>query len=112
MLAVEAGDGSYVLDRGALRSDLPTYWVDGGVCRVLDVAMCNLTISLAQPSDMSTFARVQIEQGELISSAVGGYFNVSQRIYFSNFSAHADGERRGLDRIGGWHRRGLGETRL
>ena len=28
------------------------------------------------------------------------------------FSAHADGERRGLDRVGGWHRKGLGETHL
>ena len=27
-------------------------------------------------------------------------------------SAHADGERRGLDRIGGERRKGLGETRL
>ena len=29
-----------------------------------------------------------------------------------DFSAYADGEHRGLDRIGGWHREGLGETRL
>ena len=31
---------------------------------------------------------------------------------FTNFSANADGERRGLDRIEGRHRIGLGETRL
>ena len=29
-----------------------------------------------------------------------------------NVSAHADGKRGGLDRIGGWHWKGLGETRL
>ena len=34
------------------------------------------------------------------------------RPIFCNLSAHADGERRGLDRIGGWHRKGLGETCL
>ena len=33
-------------------------------------------------------------------------------LFLDNFSAHADGERRGLDRLGGWHRKGLGETRL
>ena len=31
---------------------------------------------------------------------------------FNNFSAHADGERRGLDRIGGQRRKGLGEAHL
>ena len=30
------------------------------------------------------------------------------RSIFKHFSGHADGERRGLDRIGGWHRKGLG----
>ena len=32
--------------------------------------------------------------------------------FFNGSSAHADGERRGPDRIGGWRRRGLGEPRL
>ena len=32
-------------------------------------------------------------------------------LFFANFSAHADGERRGLGRVGGWHRKGLDETR-
>ena len=31
---------------------------------------------------------------------------------FNIFSGHADGEREGLHRIGGQHRKGLGETRL
>ena len=34
-------------------------------------------------------------------------------IFFKHFfGGHADGERRGLDRIRGWHQEGLGETRL
>ena len=34
------------------------------------------------------------------------------RIYFWRLSAHADGERRGLDRVGGSRRKGLGEMCL
>ena len=33
-------------------------------------------------------------------------------LFLPSFSAHADGERRGLHRIGGWRPKGLGETRL
>ena len=33
-------------------------------------------------------------------------------LFLNDFSAHADGERRGLDRIGGQRRRCLGATRL
>ena len=32
--------------------------------------------------------------------------------FFNIFSEHADGERRGLDRIAGQRRKGLGETHL
>ena len=32
--------------------------------------------------------------------------------FLATFSGHADGERRGLDRIGRYHRKGLGGTRL
>ena len=34
------------------------------------------------------------------------------RLFFYNLSAHADGERRGPDCIGGWRRKDLGEARL
>ena len=33
-------------------------------------------------------------------------------LFLAILSAHADGERRGLDRIRGWRRKGLGEARL
>ena len=40
----------------------------------------------------------------------------SADLFFTSFrgtpTANPDGESRGLDRIGGWHRKGLGETRL
>ena len=46
-------------------------------------------------------------------SSHGRWSSSSERRYiFDKFSAHADGERRGPDRIGGQHREGLGETRL
>ena len=36
-----------------------------------------------------------------------------RRIYLcNNFRGHVDGERRELGRLGGWHRKGLGEARL
>ena len=41
-----------------------------------------------------------------------GLHSVGARVYFSDISAHADGERRGLDGIGGQRRKGLGATRL
>ena len=43
--------------------------------------------------------------------------DVEQRVtergsIFGDVSGHADGDLRGLGRVGGWHRKGPGETRL
>ena len=43
-----------------------------------------------------------------LGASSGRVWATRSRSIFSNFSAHADGERGGLDRIGWWHRNGLG----
>ena len=47
-----------------------------------------------------------------LGASSGRVWATRSRSIFSNFSAHANGERGGLDRIGWWHRNGLGWVRL
>ena len=54
---------------------------------------------------------VQVKH-ESVSRGVVAAARPERGFIFSNFSAHADGERRGLDRIGGYHRKDLGQARL
>ena len=55
------------------------------------------------------YAMIMITTINNVLSATGDGVDSS---IFSNFSAHADGERRGLDRTGGQRRKGLGAARL
>ena len=50
--------------------------------------------------------------GRVIRTLSSGDYFGEKADMFRTFSAHADGKRRGLDRVRGWCWKGVGETRL
>ena len=88
-----------------LNPDTPPLWpFQNSTLDILDcMSMSTILVSQLALSLSSFFAFI---------SLVGLYRMQRWCLFFDDFSAHADGERRGLDQIGGRRRKGLGETRL